>query len=204
MTFSFNSKWRFLFCQYVCALSAVDICVSAYWLWVACQWERDAVKSAGLWVPLSFSPQWCFSVSCSHTPPQNEILGKTFFLWGQLIVFLCRSYVISSLPKLLALDDRKITAEEREEARKIYGNRRFSIKLKRSKNSKEKVCQMYHCTSVHSDKIKNATEWLVWTWLASNVKKEICQRKLYVLKPSRFLPISQVKFYYLCLKGYES
>lgn len=54
----------------------------------------------------------------------------------------CRCYVISHLPSLLVLDDHTITAEEREEARKVYGNRRLSyVGSKRtSKKQKEKVC----------------------------------------------------------------
>ncbi|XP_031567501.1 leucine-rich melanocyte differentiation-associated protein-like [Actinia tenebrosa] len=39
-----------------------------------------------------------------------------------------RFYVISHLPNLLVVDDTAITEEEREEARKFYGTRRYSIK----------------------------------------------------------------------------
>ncbi|XP_067037334.1 leucine-rich melanocyte differentiation-associated protein-like [Acropora muricata] len=42
-----------------------------------------------------------------------------------------RCYVISHLPSLTVLDDHAITEEEREEARKIYGNRRVSGSSKR-------------------------------------------------------------------------
>lgn len=50
-----------------------------------------------------------------------------------------RCYVISHLPSLMVLDDHTITGEEREEARKVYGNRRFSVTSKRpSKKHKEK------------------------------------------------------------------
>ncbi|EDO41853.1 predicted protein [Nematostella vectensis] len=48
-----------------------------------------------------------------------------------------RFYVISHLPNLLVLDDTPITEVEREEARKVYGTRRYSIKEKKKK-SKEK------------------------------------------------------------------
>lgn len=52
----------------------------------------------------------------------------------------CRCYVISHLPSLLVLDDHTITAEEREEARKVYGNRRVSVSSKKpSRKHKEKV-----------------------------------------------------------------
>ena len=48
--------------------------------------------------------------------------------------------MISHLPNLLVLDDRTITGEEREEARKVYGNRRLFVTSKRpSKKHKEKV-----------------------------------------------------------------
>jgi len=50
-----------------------------------------------------------------------------------------RCYVISHLPSLLVLDDHTITAEEREEARKVYGNRRVSVSSKKpSRKHKEK------------------------------------------------------------------
>lgn len=50
-----------------------------------------------------------------------------------------RCYVISHLPSLLVLDDHAITAEEREEARKVYGDRRLSTSSKRSsKKNKDK------------------------------------------------------------------
>lgn len=50
-----------------------------------------------------------------------------------------RCYVISHLPSLIVLDDHTITAEEREEARRVYGNRRLSVSPKRpSKKHKEK------------------------------------------------------------------
>ena len=54
--------------------------------------------------------------------------------------FFGRCYVISHLPSLVMLDDHAITAEEREEARKVYGNRRVSVSSRRaSKKHKEKV-----------------------------------------------------------------
>ena len=56
--------------------------------------------------------------------------------------FFCRCYVISSLPSILVLDDHTITSEEREEARKIYGNRRFSVKSKKPKKTTEKVLML--------------------------------------------------------------
>lgn len=50
-----------------------------------------------------------------------------------------RCYVISHLPSLLVLDDHAIDADEREEARKIYGNRRVSVSSNRvSKKHKER------------------------------------------------------------------
>nr|XP_058957577.1 leucine-rich melanocyte differentiation-associated protein-like isoform X2 [Pocillopora verrucosa] len=50
-----------------------------------------------------------------------------------------RCYVISHLPSLLVLDDHAIDADEREEARKVYGNRRVSVSSKKvSKKHKEK------------------------------------------------------------------
>ena len=48
--------------------------------------------------------------------------------------------MISHLPSLTVLDDQAITEEEREEARKIYGNRRVSVSSKRPpKKRKGKV-----------------------------------------------------------------
>lgn len=56
-----------------------------------------------------------------------------------------RCYVISHLPSLVMLDDHAITAEEREEARKVYGNRRVSGSSRRaSKKHKEKPKQSKH------------------------------------------------------------
>ncbi|KXJ27103.1 hypothetical protein AC249_AIPGENE13688 [Exaiptasia diaphana] len=49
-----------------------------------------------------------------------------------------RLYVISHLPSLQVLDDTPINEEEREEARKIYGNRRYSIRSAKSKKKKKK------------------------------------------------------------------
>lgn len=60
----------------------------------------------------------------------------------------CRCYVISHLPSLLVLDDHTINGEEREEARKVYGNRRVSVSSKRaSKKHKEKVSILALCNS---------------------------------------------------------
>lgn len=54
-----------------------------------------------------------------------------------------RCYVISHLPSLLVLDDHAIDADEREEARKVYGNRRVSVSSKKvSKKHKEKVSNL--------------------------------------------------------------
>ena len=59
------------------------------------------------------------------------------------VLFFCRCYVISHLPSLVMLDDHAITGEEREEARKVYGNRRVSGSSRRaSKKHKEKVCRL--------------------------------------------------------------
>ena len=56
------------------------------------------------------------------------------------MLFFFFFYVISHLPSLVMLDDHAITAEEREEARKVYGNRRVSGSSRRaSKKHKEKV-----------------------------------------------------------------
>ncbi|XP_064388545.1 leucine-rich melanocyte differentiation-associated protein-like [Halichondria panicea] len=42
-----------------------------------------------------------------------------------------RQYVLSHLPKLRHLDDSKVTNQEREEAAKVYGRRRFNQTLRR-------------------------------------------------------------------------
>ena len=76
-----------------------------------------------------------------------HLFGQAYFLvicqWKKsdsTVLCFCRCYVISHLPSLVMLDDHAITAEEREEARKVYGNRRVVVSSRRaSKKHKEKV-----------------------------------------------------------------
>lgn len=97
----------------------------------------------------SLPHNWPHSIACTY----DQTLRATAVKWQEtgFAVYIhvctcntfwiqCRCYVISHLPSLLVLDDHTITGEEREEARKVYGNRRLSVSSKRSsKKHKEKV-----------------------------------------------------------------
>ena len=85
--------------------------------------------------------------------------------------FFCRCYVISHLPSLVMLDDHAITAEEREEARKVYGNRRVSGSSRRaSKKHKEKV------RLLKSLPFKNYMWWYDLGWILQSTEWQIIVR----------------------------
>ena len=105
-------------------------------------------------------------------------LGKLIFLLFinerrviLLCCFFCRCYVISHLPSLVMLDDHAITAEEREEARKVYGNRRVSGSSRRaSKKHKEKV------RLLKSLPFKNYMWWYDLGWILQSTEWQMIVR----------------------------
>lgn len=87
------------------------------------------------------------------------------------VLFFCRCYVISHLPSLVMLDDHAITGEEREEARKVYGNRRVSGSSRRaSKKHKEKV------RLLKSLPFKNYMWWYDLGWILQSTEWQIIVR----------------------------
>ena len=90
------------------------------------------------------SPYWGIYIYVYMFLPQQSVkqgIKKGPMCSNHDYAFRC--YVISHLPSLLVLDDHAIDADEREEARKVYGNRRVSVSSKKvSKKHKEKVSNL--------------------------------------------------------------
>ena len=107
-----------------------------------------------------------------------HLFGQAYFLvicqWKKsdsTVLFFCRCYVISHLPSLVMLDDHAITAEEREEARKVYGNRRVSVSSRRaSKKHKEKV------RLLKSLPFKNCMQWYDLGWILQSTEWQVMVR----------------------------
>lgn len=90
-----------------------------------------------------------------------------------------RCYVISHLPSLLVLDDHAIDADEREEARKVYGNRRVSVSSKKvSKKHKEKVSNLAISPCLQMTVFKEVGvffQFLPFQWQEQNLSSLPCQ-----------------------------
>ena len=116
------------------------------------------------------SPIFFFSFLQGSLPS----LWASLFQWKKsdsTMLFFCRCYVISHLPSLVMLDDHAITGEEREEARKVYGNRRVSGSSRRaSKKHKEKV------RLLKSLPFKNYMWWYDLGWILQSTEWQIIVR----------------------------
>lgn len=127
----------------------------------------------------------CYVMLCKGSPIFFSFLqGSLPSLWASLfsgylsmkksdstVLFFCRCYVISHLPSLVMLDDHAITGEEREEARKVYGNRRVSGSSRRaSKKHKEKV------RLLKSLPFKNYMWWYDLGWILQSTEWQIIVR----------------------------